>query len=65
MKILRGLRKFLDNYVGLGGRLLKAFILQNQHMTSYRLDGRHQSAGRHSVTIGTLRIHDGDGEDDA
>ena len=57
---IEGLRKFLDNlkggsenYVGLGKGLLKVCTLQNQHMTSYRLDGRHQSTGRHSATINT------------
>ena len=32
----------------------KICILQKQHMSSsYRLDGRHQSRGRHSATINT------------
>ena len=59
MKILRGAPKVLrhpkggsENNVGIRGGLLKFGILQNQHMTSsYRLDGRHQSTGKHSVTI--------------
>ena len=42
------------NNVGLGGGLLKFVYFKNQHMrSSYRLDGRHQSRGRHSATINT------------